>query len=190
MPSSSGNNLASTPAATAAQAESREVVQRTEFSGARQRPEAYPADAYVLGEGLTRAERMSPYERNSSDPVYRPLRIFTRDPATSALAGAVSLVNLPWEPLQPGPEGALFRVEGPEPPLDLNGSELLISSGLAPTMSAAQFRKQMVYAVCTSVYGSFRAALGRHVAWGFDSPGNGPLKLTVRPDAFAAENAY
>ena len=48
----------------------------------------------------------------------------------------------------------------------------------------------MVYAVCTSVYGSFRAALGRYVAWGFDSPGTAPLKLTVRPGAFQGENAY
>ena len=54
----------------------------------------------------------------------------------------------------------------------------------------AQFRKQMVYAVCMSVYGSFRAALGRYVAWGFDSPGNATLKLTLLPDAFKGGNAY
>ena len=189
MSSSSSNPLASTPAATAAQAESREGVQRT--AGPAQGPAlAQPAGSYALGEGLTRAERMSPYERQSADPVYRPLRVFTRDPATSTLAGAISLVNIPWEPLQPGPEGALFRVEGPGLPLDLNRPDLLLSSGLAPTMSDEQFRKQMVYTVCTSVYGSFRAALGRYVAWGFDSPGNGTLKLTVRPDAFKGENAY
>lgn len=190
MPDSTSNNLPSTPAATAAQAESREGVQRTDSPPTGEKLAAQPCGAYLLGEGLTRAERISPYERKGSDPVYRPLRIFTRDPATSVLAGAVSLVNLPWEPLQPGPEGALFRVEGPELPLDLDRSDLLLSSGIAPTMSDPQFRKQMVYAVCTSVYGSFRAALGRYVAWGFDSRGNGTLKLTVRPDAFEGENAY
>ncbi len=80
----------------------------------------------------------------------------------------MSLVNIPWEPLRPGPQGALFRVEGPEPPLDLNRPDLLLSSGLAPTMSEdAQFRKQMVYAVCMSVYGILPRGIGRYVAWGF-----------------------
>jgi hypothetical protein len=187
-------NTASTPAATAAVAESREVFgvpsDDTGYARAARKIPAPATGLYTLGEGVMRAERTAPYQRESSDPVYRPLRIFTRDPATSVLAGAVALINLPFEPLSPGPEGAVFRVEGPAEPLDLNNPAILMVNGLTPGMSDPQFRKLMVYAVCTSVYASFRAALGRYVAWGFDRPGIGPIKLTVRPEAFEGENAF
>ncbi|MCU1262331.1 MAG: hypothetical protein JWO80_5216 [Bryobacterales bacterium] len=187
MASENETNVASTPEATAAQAESREGVTP---QGSPQEGNGGVPGPYALGEGITRADRIAPYERKTGDPIYRPLRIFTRDPATSLLAGAIALVNLPYEPLKPGPEGALFRVEGPGPPQDLDDPALLISNGATPSMSDGQFRKQMVYAVCTSVYGSFRAALGRYVAWGFDQPGAGALKLTIRPEAFEGENAF
>lgn len=183
-------NIASTPTATAAAAESREGAQAVEYSRPRHQAAAAPSGVYALGTGVTRAERTVPYERRSNDPIYRPLRIFTRDPATSVLAGAIALVNLPFEHLTPGPEGAVFRVEGRGMPLDLDSPELLIVNGLTPGMSDPQFRKLMVYAVCTSVYASFRAALGRYVSWGFDRPGTGAVKLTVRPEAFEGENAY
>jgi hypothetical protein len=183
-------NIASTPVATAAAAESREGTRIVEYLRPVRQLAAPPSGVYALGTGVIRAERTVPYERRSSDPIYRPLRVFTRDPATSVLAGAVALVNLPFEPLNPGPEGAVFRIEGPANPLDLNSPELLIVNGLTPGMSDPQFRKLMVYAVCTSVYASFRAALGRYVSWGFDRPGIGPVKLTVRPEAFQGENAY
>lgn len=187
-------NTASTPAATAAVAESREsFVAPTRDEGYARPARKGPAPAtgiYTLGDGVMRAERTAPYQRQSYDPVYRPLRIFTRDPATSVSAGAVALVNLAFEPLSPGPEGAVFRIEGPAEPLDLNNPAILIVNGLTPGMSDPQFRKVMVYAVCTSVYASFRAALGRYVSWGFDRPGIGPIKLIVRPDAFEGENAF
>src|SRR5205807_1432246 len=114
--------------------------------------EVASAGVYTIGEGVSLGDRTAPYRRQSCDPVYRPLRIFTRDPATSILEGAVALVNLPFEPLSPGPESAFFSVEGPDEPLDLNKPSILIGNGLAPSMSDPQFRKQMVYAVCTTVY--------------------------------------
>jgi len=140
--------MASTPEATKSQAESREG-----FRHGTPRPAATVAweapDAYVLGSGVTRAERIKPYERSRSDPVYRPLRVFTRDPATSVLAGAIAVINLPYELLLPGPEGALFKVVGTaDNPrgglLDLNEPNLLLSSGVATHHVDSQFRQQLV----------------------------------------------
>ena len=52
----------------------------------------------------------------------------------------------------------------------------------------------MVYAVCSSVYASFRAALGRDPVWGFerdeDDDGIGRGALILRPRAFPGRNAY
>src|SRR5690348_10437099 len=139
MASYSERSVPSTPEASAAQAQSREGVPHRVAPSGPVMPVGAP---YTLGEGVTRAERIAPYERKSSDPIYRPLRIFTRDPASSLLSGAIALINLPYEPLRPGPEGAVFRVDGPGPLLDLNDPGLLISSGLTPSMSDRQFRKQ------------------------------------------------
>jgi hypothetical protein len=183
----------STTEAVAAQAQSRQGVGR----GWRvPSPAPTPAgpDPYTLGEGVTRAERLKPYERKPADPVYRPLQIFTRDPATSLLEGSIALVNVPYEPLAPGPEGALIRVEveAPVNRLDLEDRAVLIRNGRAPSVSDPLFHQQMVYAVCTSVYAAFRTALGRYVAWGFpDASDDGrPLKLIVQPHAFEGQNAY
>jgi hypothetical protein len=88
--------------------------------------------------------------------------------------------------------GSLFRVEEDcaGSSVDLDDFSILMSSGLAPSVSDRRFHRQMVYAVCSSVYASFRAALGRNVAWGFDDTRGGPLKLTLRPRAFEGQNAF
>jgi len=180
----------STTQATAAQAQSREG------SGDRA-PRVLPVhprvpDVYTLGQGVTRASRIAPYQRKAIDPLYRPLRIFTRDPSASLLEGSIALINLPYEPLKVGPEGRLFVVErgGASSSVDLEDPSVLISSGLAPSVSDKRFHRQMVYAVCSSVYASFRAALGRNIAWGFDDTHDGPLILTIRPHAFEGQNAF
>jgi hypothetical protein len=51
----------------------------------------------------------------------------------------------------------------------------------------------MVYAVSSSVYATFRAALGRRLAWGFDGPGGGRvsrLRLRIHHAATGANAAY
>jgi hypothetical protein len=75
--------------------------------------------------------------------------------------------------------GSLFRVEEDcaGSSVDLDDFSILMSSGLAPSVSDRRFHRQMVYAVCSSVYASFRAALGRNVAWGFDDTRGGPRLL-------------
>jgi hypothetical protein len=183
-------SIPSTTEATAAQAQSRE--------GSPDRaPSRLPVrqtvpDEYKLGQGVTRASRIELYQRESSDPLYRPLKIFTRDPAASLLEGSIALINVSYEPLKAGPVGSLFRVEEDcaGSSVDLDDFSILMSSGLAPSVSDRRFHRQMVYAVCSSVYASFRAALGRNVAWGFDDTRGGPLKLTLRPRAFEGQNAF
>src|SRR5687768_2686617 len=98
--------------AVAAQAQSRSGVPAADDAAA----EAALAEAvarrdhtYTIG---AQAERMppEPYERTAEDPVFRPLRIFTIDPSVPKRDGAVALVDVPYEPLAPGPEGRLLRV--------------------------------------------------------------------------------
>src|SRR5688500_15242298 len=98
----------STPAASAAAAQTRVGA------GAPAEGTARPAPARsgcTIGAGVTRGARVRPYERKTGDPLYRPLRVYALDPAASATEGAVAMVNVPYEPLSPGPEGAVFRVD-------------------------------------------------------------------------------
>jgi hypothetical protein len=190
MPPDRERSIPSTTEATAAQAQSREVSE--DRAPSRLPVRQTVPEAYSLGQGITRASRIAPYQRKSSDPLYRPLKIFTRDPAASLLEGSIALINLPYEPLKEGPEGRLFRVErgSADSSVDLDDFSVLLSSGLAPSVSDKRFHQQMVYAVCSSVYASFRAALGRNVAWGFDDAQGGSLVLTIRPHAFEGQNAF
>ena len=140
-----------------------------------------------------------PYERQGRDPLHRPLQIFTLDPAVSRLDGSTTVAKVPYEPLTPGPRGALFEVDNYDGwhhhayrRVDLDDPAELIRSGRPPSVSDPRFHQQMVYAVCSMVYAAFERALGRHVAWGFGRklPLNAPMRLRIRPHAFEGRNAY
>jgi len=112
--------------------------------------------------------------------------------------GGVATVNVPYEKLEPGPKGRLFDVQCrsvPKPltaePLDLDQSELLLSSGLSPSPANGQFHLQMVYSVCMLTYAAFRRALGRDLAWAC-APVEGEkwTRLHVRPFGMFERNAY
>lgn len=156
---------------------------------------------FQLGPRVTRASRVLPYERRPGDPVTRSLRIFAFDPSETRLLGNVATVRIPYEPLEPGPCGHLFEVDGSlldgtgaaAVPLDLEQPVMMLNAGLEPTQSRPQFHMQMTYAVCMGVYDRFRTALGRTVAWGFDDtsrPERGPFRLRIRPIAEQDWNAY
>lgn len=191
MADESGALAPSTPAASAAVAQSR---------GAAPEPDEVEADPGVsvrfrIGAGVRRAARVAPYERKKGEPIYRPLRIYALDAAESRMDGGVALVNVPYEPLEPGPRGALFEVDSRDggveyQKIDLDRPEILIRSGLAPTPSDPRFHQQMVYAVCSLVYASFKNALGRDIAWGFDRAEGEPVRLRLRPYGGEEENAY
>jgi hypothetical protein len=137
------------------------------------------------------------YQRERSAPLTRPLRIYTLDPSVSDRAGGVATVLVPYEKLESGPTGSLFKVvpDGAPKglraePLNLDESYLLLSSGLTPSPADGQFHSQMVYAVCSLTYAAFRRALGRDISWAIDPRSqNEPLRLVVRPFGVRAANA-
>lgn len=153
----------------------------------------FEVDPVFLGAGSVR-----PYERRRTDPIYRPLRIYTLDPNARRLEGAVATVNVPFEPLKPGPKSALFEVVDDDcdtgriaPSVHLDDPRVLITGGRDPSLSDRFFHQQMVYAVCCSTYDVFRSAIGRDPAWGFAANGGASRPvLRIRPHAFKGQNAY
>jgi len=139
----------------------------------------------------------APYERRRGDPLYRPLRVYVADPARSRLEGAVATLLVPFEPLQPGPRGALFEVDpqdgvGGETwrSADLDAPGALIGAGYEPSLADPRFHQQMVYAVSSKIYESFRTALGRDIQWSFALPPRETARLRLQPHALAELNAY
>ncbi len=150
---------------------------------------------FEIGPGVKHAIYAKPYERANDDPLYRPLKIFTLDPSYSSLEGAVALVNVPYEPLKSGPIGNVLAVYDQDEQqsirqINLDDPAILIRNGRDASPSDRLFHQQMVYAVCSLVYASFRTALGRHVAWGFDRRQDDPAQLRIRPHALQCNNAY
>ncbi|MEO7401548.1 MAG: hypothetical protein ABIV07_12425 [Polaromonas sp.] len=147
---------------------------------------------FTLGDGIRRLPA-APYQRKKGDPLYRPLRIYTVDPSASRLEGAIGTINVPFEPLKPGPEGALFSVVGTSDigcrSADLEHQHVLIASGYQPSPSDPRFHHQMVYAVCSSIYAAFRMALGRSLSWGFGDETT-PARLALKPHFAKEQNAY
>ncbi|MGE3541166.1 MAG: peptidase M4 [Candidatus Tectimicrobiota bacterium] len=191
------DTTASTPDATAAVAQSRLGVPAARTAEPQ---EAFPtqAETFRIGPGVERAASAHPHEHQSGDPLYRPLRIFTLDPAASRFEGAVTTVNVPYEPLTPGPCGAMLAVDNYDgcqqvhyQRLNLDDPKVLLQDGRTPSPSDPLFHQQMVYTVCSTVSAAFQRALGRHIAWGFDSPdASAPTRLRLRPHAFKGRNAY
>lgn len=156
------------------------------------------ASYFVVDPVFLATASMQPYQRTHQDPIHRPLRIYTLDPAASRLDGAVAVLNVPFERLRSGPVGSVLEVVDwnettgqLNKPVDLDDPRILIENGRPPSPSDPMFRQQMVYAVCASTYDVFRRALGRDPYWGFHSkPGQAHAKLRIRPQAFCDRNAY
>lgn len=133
-----------------------------------------------------------------SMPTRRRLRVFSHDPSRGRYDGAHLTLSIPYEPLAPGPAGAVLVVEDLDektgkvtPPVDLEQRNLLMEDGLPPSSSHPQFMQQMAYAVGMEAYDRFRHALGR-------DPGFGPLggdgatdgRLRIYPRFVREDNAY
>ena len=137
--------------------------------------------------GVTRQANVRTRPRRPGDPIKRALKVYTLDSSTARNDGAVATIDIPWEALTPGPVGLLFAIDpsdGDEinSSVDLDDPRLLIQGGIDPSVSNHGFHQQMVYAVSARIYAQFQAALGRVIAWGFDTEGcNG--RLTLRPHA-------
>ncbi|HEU4884446.1 MAG TPA: hypothetical protein VFT45_19470 [Longimicrobium sp.] len=155
-------------------------------NGRRHAPGPVAGKDFTISKRVVAGARFRLYERQPEDPLYRPLRIYALDPAVSTQEGAVATVDVPYEPLEPGPVGDFFKVK-PRGDLteviDLEDPTLLLTSGRSPSPTDPRFHMQMVYAVCSVVYATFRAALGRHVAWAFEPPAGSDRRgqLTLVP---------
>ena len=184
----------STPEAVAVDAASRDEPADQALTAAPVK--LAPPDAfYQLGPGVL-TNLAQPYDRKDHEPVYRPLRIYTVDPSHQRLEGAVATVNVAYEPLLPGPKGALLEgvdsdpaTNRPNRQANLNDPFVLMTDGYEPSPSDPRFHQQMVYAVCSNVYSAFRTALGRTPSWGFGGT-SGSARLVIRPHAAEEENAY
>lgn len=149
---------------------------------------------FVVG---TQVARMVPRvpKRAGGAPGRRPLRIYTIDPDASRLDGAVATIEVPFEALEPGPVGLRFRVDPMDYaagqaylPAELDSHYALLRHGYDPSPSDPRFHQQMVYAVCTNVYCTFRRALGRDIAWGFSRTEDAG-RLYLVPHSFTGANA-
>ncbi|MCA9218287.1 MAG: hypothetical protein KDB27_34700 [Planctomycetales bacterium] len=149
-----------------------------------------------IGPAVARAHRAQMYRRQTDDPVHRMLWIYSLDPAESRLSGARVKVPVPYEPLDPGPTGSLFKVVGYDsdsqttlPPVDLEDRRIAIASGIEPSPTDYRFQMQMVYAVAMRTYDTFRRALGRELHWAFDHPKEEPSRLELYPFWNCRQNA-
>lgn len=147
---------------------------------------------YRHGVNLSSPAVFRRYRRKSSDPLYRPLRIFVRDPVASTYAGGVTVVSVPYEPLEKGPAGSFLAVDGDDilrnkavGLADLESHPAMMEQGFRPSTADTAFHQQMVYAVCAEVAAVFTGALGRDLSWGFDAS-----VLKLRPHFGEVRNAY
>lgn len=188
-----GDDATSTTEAAASQSQTRQA-------GGAEAPEPTTPEIgegkhYLVGAGVS-GIRGLPYERSPDDPLYRPLQIYVLDPFASRLEGCIATVNVPYEPLEPGCAGRVFRTDPNDggngrqyQPLDLNDQKVLLNDGRTPSPGDPLFHQQMVYAVASLLYAAFKAALGRHPSWGFER-GGGSTALLLRPYADKMANAY
>jgi hypothetical protein len=187
-----GTQIASTAAPVAAVAQTRDGDTAPAAGAAAPPGSGLP---YALGPGVTRTVERAPRPEREQ-PLYRPLRIYTSDPSASRLEGAVTVVNVPYEPLAPGPGGRLFEIDSRDGSTgqdylraDLDSPYALLRGGYDPAPSDPRFHQQMVYAVCSNVVAAFRVALGREPGWGFRRTVDAG-RLRLRPHAFRGVNAY
>ena len=124
-------------------------------------------------------------------PPRRRLKIFALDPLNNSIAGNRTTIEIPNEPLAPGPAGdriAVIDYDGSRDvyyaPIDLNEPPILMRDGLDPSESDPRFHQQMVYAVAMRVLENFERALGRPLRFSRGRP------LRLLPHAFRGANAF
>ncbi len=129
-------------------------------------------------------------------PTSRRLAVYAFDPSRGRMLGNVMHVEVPYEPLGPGPVGARVAVIDYDfsnrcfyAPVELDSKPLLVSGGLDPSESDPRFHQQMAYAVVSETLREFEAALGRAVH--FRRAGADSIeKLYVYPHAMREANAF
>ena len=105
-------------------------------------------------------------------PATRELQVYAIDPSAGKYSRNWITLQVPWEPLKPGPTGRKIAVVDYDaankcyyPPVDLDDPMLLASDGLDPSESDPRFHQQMVYAIASRTIQMFEVALGRDIHW-------------------------
>ena len=141
--------------------------------------------------------------RDKFDPVKHdvPTRAWTvlaQDPAILAPGGKAltTKVWVPAERLEAGPKGHRIHVIDYDATRnlyykprqrDLYDDRYENVTAIATLVRDPCFHQQNVYAIAMATLGAFQTALGRPIAWGFNSPAH---QLKIAPHAFADANAY
>jgi hypothetical protein len=172
----------------------------------RKQPQPPPEGGQPHGSELS-------WRKTDPAPARRRLRVFATDPGDSARLATTGIsmatIEVPWEPLRPGPIGEYLEVVDVDPasdaaydPVDLDHSHMLAQDGLAPSEGNPKFHQQMVYAVAMRTIRNFEVALGRRVLWaerrrsgpdgGFiPVPDGGYVgRLRIYPHGLREQNAY
>lgn len=128
-------------------------------------------------------------------PARRLLNIFATDPMAGNAPGNKIAIDVPNEPLRPGPCGANFEVVDYDPAqrayyaaVDLDNPNLLMNNGLPQSEADPRFHQQMAYAVAARVLESFERGLGRKLR--FRKPGSAYSPLRLYPHGFYGRNAF
>jgi hypothetical protein len=139
--------------------------------------------------------------RPPDQPGRRSIRIYSFDPMLAntleRIGPATATVEIPWEPLDPGPSGLRIqvidfdggrRVDGQAQtgfyePIDLDDARIAAQAGLRPTEGDPRFHQQMVYTVAMRTLEAYDRALGRRIR-----PVGGRMRLF--PHAFRGPNAF
>jgi hypothetical protein len=125
-------------------------------------------------------------------PQSRPLTIVAQDPGVESRGRILrATVDVPWEPLAPGPRGHRVHVIDYDASTDtlyraasVDGDDFVNASD-DRLLADPAFHAQNVYAIVMRTLARFEHALGRRVPWGFRSH-----QLKVAPHAFADANAF
>ena len=153
---------------------------------------------YRIDRRISNAARTHLWERSEGEPSTRPLEIFALNAEVSRLEGGVVSLEVPYEPLQPGPVGSVVEVSNVDADgvrwnkADLENRAVLMRGGYRASLSLPEFHQQMVYAVAMLTYKNFSLALGRDVAWAFDPPDDPSTsnRLTLKPYGAVQPNAW
>lgn len=136
--------------------------------------------------------------RGRQDVPTRQFTVLAQDPAVRGPGGRAltTRVTLPAERLEAGPKGhrvhvidfdaSSGRYYAPRA-TDLEQDPYRDVTDLSRLVGDPYFHQQNAYAIVMATLAEFQAALGRQVAWGFDSPAH---QIKVAPHAFADANAY
>jgi len=142
--------------------------------------------------------RRSTFDPVAHDVPTRSWTILAQDPSILGPRGRAltTRVTVPAERLEPGPWGHRIHVIDFDATRntyykprhdDLYDDRYEAVTDIDRLVHDPYFHQQNVYAITMATLGTFQAALGRPVSWGFTSPAH---HLKVAPHAFADANAY